>query len=126
MRRIHNDNPNLEESQTQNAKIRRYLEEGRTVTSLESLYLFDCLNLRGRMDDLRKAGVAVDGVFIAVGKPRGKNKKQKHVKAYFIAEAFAKRHGTKVDDDLPDKVVPIAIAAARKNLWRFSRIFGRV
>ncbi len=120
MRHLCNDNPNPESSQTQNDRIRKYLEEGRTVTALESLYLFECLNLKGRMSNLKKADVPWDGVFIKVGKWK------KHVKAYYIPEAFAKRHGLENDKDLPDKVAPIAIAAAKKTLRRFARRLGRI
>ena len=120
MRRIHNDNPNPETSQTQNDRIRKYLEEGRTVTILESLYLFECLNLRGRMSDLRHAGVQWDGVLIKVGK------RKKHVKAYYIPDAFAKRNGLEVDDKLAEKVAPIAIKAAKRTLRRFALAFGRI
>lgn len=120
MRRIHNDNPNPETSQTQNDRIRKYLEEGHTVTILESLYLFECLNLRGRMSDLKKLDVPWDGVFIKVGKWK------KHVKAYYIPDAFAKRNGLEVDSELPEKVAPIAIVAAKKTLRRFARRLGRI
>ncbi len=89
-----NDNPNLESSESQKQKIRKYLEEGETITSLEALKLFQCFRLASRMTDLKKDEVPFDSVRI-------QTPSQKWVKAYFIPEAFAEKHHLELDDDLP-------------------------
>ena len=88
-----NENPNEVSSQTQNGRILAYLQKGETITSLEALDLFQCFRLASRMTDLKNLNVPFDSVRITT--PTGK-----HVKAYFIPEAFAKRHGLELDGDL--------------------------
>lgn len=93
MRTNDNDNPNELSSESQKAKIRKYLEEGETITSLEALKLFQCFRLASRMTDLKKDEVPFESVRI-------QTPTQKWVKAYFIPEAFAKKHGLELDDEL--------------------------
>ena len=88
-----NENPNEVSSESQKAKIRKYLEEGETITSLEALELFKCFRLASRMTDLKNDKVPFDSVRI-------KTPTDKSVKAYYIPEAFAKKHGLELDDEL--------------------------
>jgi hypothetical protein len=44
-------------TESQNKRIRKYLETGRSLTGMEALYLFGCWRLPARVDDLKKQGV---------------------------------------------------------------------
>lgn len=94
MKTIANENPNLESSESQRAKILQYLQEGETITQMEALKMFKCFRLASRMTDLKKLGVAFDSLFITTPS-------DKRVKAYFIPDAFACRHRLELDQDLP-------------------------
>ena len=102
MKTVENENPNEISSESQRAKILKYLQEGETITSLEgatitsleALKMFKCFRLASRMTDLKKGGVAFDSLFITTPS-------DKRVKAYFIPEAFAEKHHLELDDELP-------------------------
>lgn len=49
-----NINDNLEQSESQNSRIFRYLMEGNRITSLEALKMFGCLRLASHICDLRR------------------------------------------------------------------------
>ena len=89
----YNDNPNELSSETQKQKILKYLQEGETITQLEALKMFKCFRLASRMTDLKKLEVPFDSVMVET--PTGK-----HVKAYYIPEAFAKKRSIDMDEDL--------------------------
>lgn len=59
-----NINPNYESSQSQCKAILAYLREGKTITGIEALRLFDCFRLPSRIHDLKKRGVAIKGKYI--------------------------------------------------------------
>lgn len=90
---IENDNPNEVSSDSQRKKIHQYLLAGETITSLEALSLFKCFRLASRMTDLKKDGVPFESLFITTPS-------DKRVKAYYIPDAFAKKHGLELDEDL--------------------------
>lgn len=46
-------------AQTQNQKIKEYLENGHKLTSLEALNLFGCFRLASRISDLKKQGMNI-------------------------------------------------------------------
>ena len=46
--------------ESQNLRIKKHLEAGRSLTPLEALYLFDCWALSSRISDLKKMGVPID------------------------------------------------------------------
>lgn len=48
-----NINENLEQSNSQNARIAKYLQEGNSITQLDALNLFGCLRLGARIADLK-------------------------------------------------------------------------
>ena len=50
-----NDNPNIQESESQCKRILAYLLNGSRITSLEALRLFGCMRLASRISDLRKS-----------------------------------------------------------------------
>lgn len=59
-----NINPNHESSQSQNKAILAHLKEGKTITGIEALRLFDCFRLPSRIHDLTKQGVAISRKYI--------------------------------------------------------------
>ena len=69
--------------ETQNKRIRQYLESGRSLTPLEALYSFGTLRLSARICDLRREGMVIDSKTIEVTSPSVYSGK-KHVKVYFI------------------------------------------
>ena len=89
----YNDNPNELSSATQKQMILNYLQEGETITQLEALKLFKCFRLASRMNDLKKENVPFDSVMV-------ETRTGKHVKAYYIPEAYAKKHNLDMDEEL--------------------------
>ena len=51
-----NINENKQSSDSQNAKILNWLENGNKITALEALQLFGCFRLASRVHDLRERG----------------------------------------------------------------------
>ena len=51
-----NNNENKTSSESQNAKILSWLENGNKITSLEALQIFGCFRLASRIHDLRERG----------------------------------------------------------------------
>lgn len=51
-----NNNENKISSESQNAKILAWLENGNKITALEALNLFGCFRLASRIHDLRERG----------------------------------------------------------------------
>jgi len=51
-----NINENKQSSESQNAKILSWLENGNKITALEALQLFGCFRLASRVHDLRERG----------------------------------------------------------------------
>lgn len=58
-----------EHTRSQNEKILRYLESGRSITPIEALNMFDCMRLSARIKDLR-----ADGHLIKTVRCKKKNK----------------------------------------------------
>ena len=96
-----NDNPNEMSSESQKKQIQKYLEEGHTLTQLEALKLFRCFRLASRMNDLKKEDVPFESVMVTT-------RTNKHVKAYYIPEAFANRRGLENNERLVGLVVSYA------------------
>ena len=59
-----NINPNEKTSQSQNARILRYLQAGYRLTQLEALNKFGCLRLSARILDLKNRGHQIDDEFV--------------------------------------------------------------
>jgi hypothetical protein len=60
--------------ESQNAKIKAYLESGKSITPLEALYLYHCWALSSRMSDLKKQGLKFKSELIEIVSD-GKKKK---------------------------------------------------
>ena len=54
-----NINQNESSSNSQNEQIKKFLENGGKITSLEALNQFNCLRLSGRIYDLRERGLEI-------------------------------------------------------------------
>ena len=54
-----NINENAKSAKTQCAQIKKWLEEGNSITSLEALELFGCMRLSSRVYDLRERGLDI-------------------------------------------------------------------
>lgn len=67
-----NDNPNIKTSNSQRAEIRRYLEDGNSLTDLQALNHFGCARLASRIDELRQAGMGIETRWLRVQNRQGK------------------------------------------------------
>lgn len=47
---------------TQNEQIKKYLEEGHTLTSIEAIQKFHCARLAARIKDLRREGIPIETI----------------------------------------------------------------
>lgn len=65
-----NINHNSKSSASQNARIKSWLLQGHTLTSLEALNLFGCMRLASRIHDLRESGLNIHKERVQV--PSGK------------------------------------------------------
>ena len=54
-----NINDNQKSSASQNAQIKEWLQQGKTITSLEALNMFGCMRLASRICDLRDDGIPI-------------------------------------------------------------------
>ena len=52
--------------ESQNARIRKYLESGRSLSPLDALYQFDCWALSSRISDLKKQGLKIETKLIEI------------------------------------------------------------
>jgi len=73
----------MENIESQNKRIRRHLESGKTLTPLDALYAFGCWRLSGRIYDLRKLGVKIITRTKGITSP-AVYKGKKHVAEYYI------------------------------------------
>ena len=53
-------------TESQNARIRKHLESGRSITPLEALYAYSCWALSSRISDLKKQGVNIKSELIEI------------------------------------------------------------
>jgi hypothetical protein len=54
------------ETQSQNLRIRKYLESGRSITALDALHAFNCFRLSARIYDLKDAGMNIEPEMIEI------------------------------------------------------------
>lgn len=59
-------------TESQNKRILEHLTLGRTITSLEALYFFNCFRLAARISDLRNAGNTIITDMVQVGNNKKK------------------------------------------------------
>lgn len=99
-----NENLNEESSESQANVIRKYLEEGKSITSLESLWLCESSRLSARIHDLRhKQGINVESVTVVRKMDKKKNLKEKRFSAYYIHDAVKERYHIQ-DKDVKEMV----------------------
>lgn len=55
-----NINENEKSSQSQCKMIARWLNKGKTITSMEALNMFGCARLASRINDLKNRGMNID------------------------------------------------------------------
>lgn len=124
MSRKVNENLNEPGCKSQNGRILQYLREGETITSLESLVLFRCFRCASRISDLRNdMGHPIRDITIEVKSKDEEtgNVITKSVSAYYLADAFAKKHHVKVDKDLEEQV---RMYATMKAQYAFNEYYG--
>ena len=63
---------------SQNKRIEEYLKNGKSLTPISALSLFNCFRLAARVSDLRKQGLTISDKWYYI--PRSK----KRVKLYYI------------------------------------------
>jgi len=73
----------METIESQNKKIRKYLESGKNLTPLDALYQFGCFRLGARIYDLKREGMLIESEMIEVTSPAVHSGK-KHVAQYKI------------------------------------------
>ena len=54
------------ETESQNKRIRKYLESGRSITALDALHLYNCFRLSARIYDLKDAGMNIEPEMIEI------------------------------------------------------------
>ncbi|MFD3300271.1 helix-turn-helix domain-containing protein [Aquipseudomonas alcaligenes] len=81
-----NDNPNIKTSNSQRAEIRRYLEDGNSLTALQALNHFGCARLASRIDELRQDGMSIETHWLWV---ENRNGKRVRVAEYRLAQGAA-------------------------------------
>lgn len=72
------------EKESQNKRIKEYLQKGKTITPLEALCLFGCWALSSRISDLRREGLKIKSELIDITS----DGKIKHVSRYSIAKVM--------------------------------------
>ena len=98
-----NVNVNEEECDSQNRRIKQYLAEGNTITSLESFLLMECGHLASRIDNLHTEGVPVLSERVVREEVKDPitgevKKKRKFFSAYYLFEGIKKRYNVKDED----------------------------
>ena len=78
-----NQNNNQMETESQNKRIRKYLESGKSLTGLDALYMFGCWRLPARINDLKKIGVNIAPTEMIEITSDGK---KKHVSRYKLVK----------------------------------------
>jgi len=52
--------------ESQNKRIRKYLESGKSLTSLDALYQFNCFRLGARIHNLKSEGMNIVSEMISI------------------------------------------------------------
>jgi hypothetical protein len=66
--------------ESQNKRIRRHLESGRSLTSLDALYQFGVFRLGARVYNLKEQGMNIKSEWVEVTSPAVYNGKKRFVK----------------------------------------------
>lgn len=75
-----NINENEKSSQSQCKMIARWLNKGKTITSMEALNMFGCARLASRINDLKNRGMNIDKEMIVTPNTN------KRVARYFLVK----------------------------------------
>jgi hypothetical protein len=70
----------MEAIESQNKRIRKHLESGKSLTSLDALYAFGCFNLKGRIWDLKQQGLKIKTEMVEVTSASVYNGKKRFAK----------------------------------------------
>lgn len=70
----------MEATKSQNTRIRKYLEAGRSLTAIDALYQFSSFRLGARIHDLKKQGLNIKSELITITSEG----KQKRVAKYSL------------------------------------------
>ena len=52
--------------ESQNLRIRKYLESGRSITALDALHAFNCFRLGARIHNLKSEGMNIESEMIEI------------------------------------------------------------
>ena len=52
--------------ESQNKRIKEYLQQGKSLTALDALHRFDCFRLSARIQDLEAEGLIIDAKDVSV------------------------------------------------------------
>ena len=70
------------ETESQNKRIRKYLETGKSLTALDALYQFSCFRLSARIHNLKSEGMNIESTLIEITS----DGKKKHVSRYKLVK----------------------------------------
>ena len=73
---------NQMETESQNKRIRKHLESGRSLTALEALYQYSCFRLGARIHNLKSEGLAIETEMVEILSEG----KKKHVARYKLVK----------------------------------------
>ena len=64
--------------ESQNARIKAYLQSGKSLTALDGLHLFNCFRLGARIHDLKNEGMNIESQLIEITS----DGRKKHISRY--------------------------------------------
>ena len=70
------------ETESQNKRIRKHLESGRSLTPLDALYQYGCFRLGARIHNLKSQGLAIETEMVEILSEG----KKKHVARYKLVK----------------------------------------
>ena len=73
---------NQMETESQNKRIRKHLESGRSLTPLDALYQYGCFRLGARIHNLKSQGLAIETEMVEILSEG----KKKHVARYKLVK----------------------------------------
>lgn len=56
----------MEHTESQNQRIRKYLQTGRSLTALDALYQFGCFRLGARIHNLKSEGMNIESEMVDI------------------------------------------------------------
>jgi len=74
---------NKKAMESQNKRIRKYLESGKSLTPLDALYMFGTFRLGARIHELKSEGLNIESTIIKITSEG----KKKHVSRYKLVKS---------------------------------------